>query len=821
MRRKPHVLAIVVGAAVVLLLSAPALGAAWLTTPEGTPLSGGTIQESPAIAINPAAPTAAAVVADEGGGAPVPHATTTSSNDWTANTWSAPAVLPHAGSAPAGQGDIAWGDGTKVYTVDVGNSSASQGSTLCNPTGGVFLWTSSNGGASYDPSPEQISQPTNLNQAIEPTVAFDSLNGRVYVAYTRLDYTQGGCGGFTGSRIQLGYEQAGGTITTLRTVSPFGLTARYRSPSIAILPDGRVIVAFRNDTATGSTVETEVCDLNLSTSHYCGPANGAPVGPSTVLGDATAPGAVSGLAGATTPSVVAAGGRVTVAWHALVGSTVRAFAAMSTDSGATFGPAQQIDPASPGNQVAPRLAADPQSGRVDVAYEWDAAGTGTVLATAVSAGRPLPGATTEAWAQPVVVEATGAAASSALPDQTALGHRLGIATARNISPLPATVVAFTDTSQNPGNQDVHVVGLLHGTTAPVIGAQTVTVSKNATTIVHLTASDPDGDPLTWSVGTQPTTAGSHVDAADAARGDFAFVAANRVGSDTFEAIARDGVNQASQTINVNVVNDPPEITCAALVTHEDTRLEVLVDSCVTDPNKDPVTVSLDSATGGTVERVSGKWYFNPAPKSTAPGSFVMHASDDGGLQATPRRVTVTIAANATPVTLVVTNAGKQRVLTRGAALRLSGHAVNAFGEIPTITWNFGDGTPTATGSAIAHRFRKAGSFIVIATAATAPAVKVRVLVHQPAVEMMGAPRVEDGVMQVRVRTRVAGKLKFRVDSRSQTISVPAGLHAQTLRMQVTSGPLVRLSLRLTPSKKTPLKALRMRQLVLVSPVSAG
>ncbi len=76
-------------------------------------------------------------------------------------------------------------------------------------------------------------------------------------------------------------------------------------------------------------------------------------------------------------------------------------------------------------------------------------------------------------------------------------------------------------------------------------------------------------------------------------------------------------------------------------------------------------------------------------------------------------------------------------------------------------------------------------------------------------------------MQLRVRTRVAGKLRFRVDSRSQTISVPAGLHARTLRMQVTSGPLVRLSLRLTPSKKTLLRALQLRRLVLVSPTSAG
>jgi hypothetical protein len=63
-----------------------------------------------------------------------------------------------------------------------------------------------------------------------------------------------------------------------------------------------------------------------------------------------------------------------------------------------------------------------------------------------------------------------------------------------------------------------------------------------------------------------------------------------------------------------------------------------------------------------------------------------------------------------------------------------------------------------------------------------------------------------------------------VDSRSLTVTVPAGSYQRTLRLQVTSGPLVRLSLRLTPSKrksKAPLVALRMRRLVLVSPIAAG
>ena len=161
------------------------------------------------------------------------------------------------------------------------------------------------------------------------------------------------------------------------------------------------------------------------------------------------------------------------------------------------------------------------------------------------------------------------------------------------------------------------------------------------------------------------------------------------------------------------------------------------------------------------------------------------------------------------------------MLTRGLALRFSGVAVDQAGKPRTITWNFGDKTPPASGANVAHRFRKPGSFFVTATASTAPPVRIKVMVRQPAVELVGAPSVEDGVMQLRVRTRVAGKLQLRVDSRSQTLSVPSGLTVQTLRMQVTSGPLVRLSLRLTPSKKTLLKALRMRRLVLVSPPQPG
>jgi hypothetical protein len=77
-------------------------------------------------------------------------------------------------------------------------------------------------------------------------------------------------------------------------------------------------------------------------------------------------------------------------------------------------------------------------------------------------------------------------------------------------------------------------------------------------------------------------------------------------------------------------------------------------------------------------------------------------------------------------------------------------------------------------------------------------------------------------MHLHVRTRAAGRLLLRVDSRSQTVTVPAGSQERTMLMQVTSGPLVRLTLQLTPRKRSSqLLALSFHRLVLVSPLLAG
>ena len=154
------------------------------------------------------------------------------------------------------------------------------------------------------------------------------------------------------------------------------------------------------------------------------------------------------------------------------------------------------------------------------------------------------------------------------------------------------------------------------------------------------------------------------------------------------------------------------------------------------------------------------------------------------------------------------------------ALRFRGSAINAQGTSLLVTWTFGDGTREARGSRVAHRFRREGTYSVKAKAG-GESVSIRVIVRRRAVELIGSPRIADGVMTLKVRTRVAGRLSLRVDSRSRTMAVPASVKEQTLRIQVTTGPLARLTLRLRPAKATALPGLSVRKLVLVSPLAAG
>ena len=89
-------------------------------------------------------------------------------------------------------------------------------------------------------------------------------------------------------------------------------------------------------------------------------------------------------------------------------------------------------------------------------------------------------------------------------------------------------------------------------------------------------------------------------------------------------------------VTVDVVNDPPKVTCSTLIAVKNTPRPIQVSECVSDPNRDPVSISLDGATGGTVERTNGTWYFVPTHDSTR-GGLVLSCAPPTATRAHRRR----------------------------------------------------------------------------------------------------------------------------------------------------------------------------------------
>ncbi len=585
MRRRSHVLVLVVGAAAALLLSAPALSAPppWLTNELAAPAAPG-IQHSPAIAVNPAAPGQAFVVADNGaGGQTSPLASTTAGAtlDWT-TSWNPSGPLQYSGFASAGQPDTAWGPGQTVYVAELGSTT---GHSLCSSSAGILVSESADGGATFSPSDPASPIDTGSSGApsselIEPAIATSGTN--VYVVYTELKWSGANCSGTpdSASILLASSSDSGSSFSTARRVSPLGISSRYRSPSVAPLPDGRVVVAFRDDSAPSPQIETETCSPFASPlGNYCGVSSGL-VGPSTLVGDATAPSLVSGVVGPPTPSVIAAGGRVVVAWHAASDANVHVFAAMSTTNGASLrtGAAHRRGRRrQPGRARARGDGERPRRRRVPLGHGLRSPGDDRLGESSVARGddRGVGAARRRAGRSGECRErhpgtARAARAAHRRRDrgrgrEPAAGHRRGVH------------------GTAAGDQDVHVAGLLHGTTAPghrAPGRDGVQErpdrrarDRRATTTAirsrgrrarsprHRARASPSPTPPAATSPSRPPIRRAPTRSRRSRR-----------------TACRD--TRRARSINVNVVNDPPEIICPSLVAREDTPLEIPSRDCV-------------------------------------------------------------------------------------------------------------------------------------------------------------------------------------------------------------------------------------------------
>ncbi len=161
---------------------------------------------------------------------------------------------------------------------------------------------------------------------------------------------------------------------------------------------------------------------------------------------------------------------------------------------------------------------------------------------------------------------------------------------------------------------------------PVANNQAITVNKNTQQAITLTATDPNNDPLTYTVVTQP------------AHGTLTGTAPNLnynpdtdyVGADSFTFKANDGTTDSNiATVSITVqgpANDPPVANNQAITVNKNTQQAITLTA--TDPNNDPLTYTVVTQPAhGTLTGTAPNLNYNPDTDYVGADSFTFKAND--------------------------------------------------------------------------------------------------------------------------------------------------------------------------------------------------
>lgn len=233
-------------------------------------------------------------------------------------------------------------------------------------------------------------------------------------------------------------------------------------------------------------------------------------------------------------------------------------------------------------------------------------------------------------------------------------------------------------------------------TAPVAVGGAFAAPEDTTLSGLLSASDPNGDALAFSLVT-PTTNGT-LTLTNAATGAFSYTpASNFHGSDSFTFRATAGgetSNIATVSITVTPVNDAPVAVDGTLAAIEDTASPGMF--MATDADGDRLTFSLVSPPAhGTVvltNTATGAFTYTPAAEYLGPDSFMFRASDGAADSnvATVRLTSITPINDAPMATDVV--------VTTPEGVARSGFLFGTDIDGPTLTFSIV--TPPAMGTLV-------------------------------------------------------------------------------------------------------------------------
>ena len=161
--------------------------------------------------------------------------------------------------------------------------------------------------------------------------------------------------------------------------------------------------------------------------------------------------------------------------------------------------------------------------------------------------------------------------------------------------------------------------------APIADAKSVTTAEDTPLGVTLTATDPDGDPVSFTVITSP----AHGSLTGSGASRTYSPAPNYFGPDSFTYRADDGIltsNTATVSITVTPVNDPPVAVDASVTTAEDTPTGVTLTAV--DVDIDPLTFSIVTGPAhGTLTGTGAGRTYTPDPNYFGPDAFTFTAND--------------------------------------------------------------------------------------------------------------------------------------------------------------------------------------------------
>ena len=198
--------------------------------------------------------------------------------------------------------------------------------------------------------------------------------------------------------------------------------------------------------------------------------------------------------------------------------------------------------------------------------------------------------------------------------------------------------AFAGTSFNTAQQ---VLYLPFGSNLPPVANNlAITLNKNTQQAITLTATDPNNDPLTYTIVTQP------------AHGTLTGTAPNLnynpdtsyVGADSFTFKANDGTADSNTaTVSITVqgpANDPPVANNQAITLNKNTQQAITLTA--TDPNNDPLTYTVVTQPAhGTLTGTAPNLNYNPDTSYVGADSFTFKAND-GTADSNTATVSITV-----------------------------------------------------------------------------------------------------------------------------------------------------------------------------------